>query len=292
MTEPDDRRRSLESFDVVRGLDLDWFLDHGLRAPGGEQPITGRRELGDGRVRLSHPPVPGPRTGDRWQRAQVSEGRFWQGWRRPPVYRATDLRGYWQRMIDFSGGAMAPGRILDVGCGPVSLLRFHRPAGARVFGVDPLATWYRDQGLLECDESLGPIAMAACPAEALPFADRTFDTILSINMLDHCAHPGAVLAEMMRVLAAGGCLRLVIYTFPFWLRPLLAGDPTHPYHWTANQVGDLVVSAGFEIRSRRLEPRRFQVPPDERWWRWLRYRAAGRLVKVLALELIRTEAAR
>ena len=49
----------------------------------------------------------------------------------------------------------------------------------------------------------------------LPFRDGAFDTVLSVQVLEHTARPGALVAEMSRVLARDG---LLILTAPFQFR--------------------------------------------------------------------------
>ncbi len=53
--------------------------------------------------------------------------------------------------------------------------------------------------------------------EALPFADRTFDAVLSFDVLEHVQSPRVTLAECHRVLKPGGYLCLV---FPSYWQPI------------------------------------------------------------------------
>ncbi|MBI4356148.1 MAG: glycosyltransferase [Candidatus Omnitrophica bacterium] len=52
----------------------------------------------------------------------------------------------------------------------------------------------------------------ACPGEALPFADGSFDLVFSSHTLEHIPQPASALQEMHRVLAPGGWLYLVLPT--------------------------------------------------------------------------------
>lgn len=65
-------------------------------------------------------------------------------------------------------------------------------------------------------------------AEQLPFADATFDAVLSLNVLEHVKDPFQAAREIMRVLKPGGELFAVA---PF-LQPL-HGYPHHYYNMTA-----------------------------------------------------------
>jgi len=69
-------------------------------------------------------------------------------------------------------------------------------------------------------------------AEALPFADETFDTVYSWGVLHHSPDTPKAVAEVHRVLRKGGRARVMIYqrrslvAYMLWLRyALLAGQP-------------------------------------------------------------------
>jgi SAM-dependent methyltransferase len=69
-------------------------------------------------------------------------------------------------------------------------------------------------------------------AEALPFADETFDIVYSWGVLHHSPDTRRAVAEVHRVLRRGGCARVMIYqrrsivAYLLWLRyALLAGRP-------------------------------------------------------------------
>jgi SAM-dependent methyltransferase len=94
-------------------------------------------------------------------------------------------------------------RVLEVGSGAHGLI-FSFGTCTSV-GLDPLAVHYA---------SLFPVwqrraATVAAAGEALPFADSTFDIVLSDNVVDHAERPATILAEIARVLAPGG---LVYFT--------------------------------------------------------------------------------
>lgn len=95
-------------------------------------------------------------------------------------------------------------RVLEVGSGAHGIIfSFGTRMGV---GLDPLAIHYA---------SLFPrwqrrAATVAAVGEALPFADASFDIVLSHNVVDHAERPAAILAEMARVLAPAGLLYFTV----------------------------------------------------------------------------------
>jgi ubiquinone/menaquinone biosynthesis C-methylase UbiE len=97
----------------------------------------------------------------------------------------------------------ARGLTLDVGCGTGRNLPLF-PAGARPVGLDP------DHALLRRARWRAPRApLVQARAEALPFRDGTFDTVVSGLAFCSIADPARGLGEVRRVLAADGRLRML-----------------------------------------------------------------------------------
>ncbi len=99
--------------------------------------------------------------------------------------------------------------ILDVGTGtariPIELCRQH--AAARVTAIDLAEHMLRvgrdnvgHAGLAQ------RITLECRDAKALPYASGFFAAVISNSIVHHIPAPGAVLAEMARVLRPGGCL--------------------------------------------------------------------------------------
>ena len=83
--------------------------------------------------------------------------------------------------------------------------------------------------------------------EALPFADGTFDAVVSVVTLEHVRNPQKVVAEMGRVLRPGGQLLLIV---PHqWEEHQ---QPHDYFRYTRYGVRYLLESAGF--REIRVEP--------------------------------------
>jgi ubiquinone/menaquinone biosynthesis C-methylase UbiE len=160
----------------------------------------------------------------------------------------------------------ARGRTLEVGCGTGRNLPLYGP-GARVVGLDPSL-----DALRRARRRAPRTPLVAATVEALPLRDGAVDTIVS--SLVFCSVPDASggLAEVRRVLAAGGQLRMLEHVRstrpwkarwqdrlqPLWTR--ISGG-CHPNRDTEGRVQD----AGFVIapgeRRARGELRRFVARP-------------------------------
>jgi SAM-dependent methyltransferase len=108
-------------------------------------------------------------------------------------------------------------RILDAGCGVGMYTAQFRKFSASVTGVEiDLAV------AAQARRQLPGIVVA--PAEALPFADGSFDVVFSHEVIEHVSDDRAAAAEMARVTAPGG--RIVMFC-PNRLYPF----ETHGHYW-------------------------------------------------------------
>ena len=98
-------------------------------------------------------------------------------------------------------------RVLDVGCGEgqISRLAARLEGVEQVVGVDP--TWNQ---LTVARARGGAIGFVRGGAEQLPLADGSFDAVVACLVFDHVDALDEAIAEVARVLAAGGrfCLLL------------------------------------------------------------------------------------
>jgi len=170
--------------------------------------------------------------------------------------------GRWRRWL--AGGAV--GRTLDVGCGTGRNLPLV-DAHTRVIGLDPT----RDS-LLAARRRAPYVPLVQGDAQALPFRDGAFDTVLSGLVFCSVPDPARGLAEVRRVLGPGGTLRMLEHVRatgalkarlqdrwqPLWTR--LSGG----CHWN-RQTERTVEAAGFRIdpatRRARGDMRRFVARP-------------------------------
>jgi ubiquinone/menaquinone biosynthesis C-methylase UbiE/uncharacterized protein YbaR (Trm112 family) len=100
----------------------------------------------------------------------------------------------------------ATGPWLDAGCGTADLAAA-APDDVPVVGVDLAMRWLV-AAKRRLAEARREAHLVCANAEALPFPDASFGSVLSLGMLEHCERPGPVLAEARRVLRPGGRLLL------------------------------------------------------------------------------------
>jgi ubiquinone/menaquinone biosynthesis C-methylase UbiE len=95
-------------------------------------------------------------------------------------------------------------------------------------------------------------SVMAAAAEALPFRDGAFDTIVSASSLHYWADPVAGLAEARRVLAPGGLLLLVDWARDRWTmrvmdRVLRMRGAVYRRMYTRDEIAALLRDAGFVV---------------------------------------------
>jgi len=121
------------------------------------------------------------------------------------------------------------GRLLDVGCGIGDMLKF-RPNSV---GVD-----INERTVAYC-RRIGHEAHVMQP-DQLPFDSASFDSVLLDNVLEHIAEPAPLIAELSRVLPAGGRLLIGVPGVSGW-----HADPDHKVLYDQNTLVNHLESAGF-----------------------------------------------
>jgi len=135
--------------------------------------------------------------------------------------RATWTAGDFGRIaVGFETGAaafierleLAPGeRLLDVACGTGNLTLPAARAGAHTTGIDIAPDLVAQLAARAAAEGLAVDAREG-DAEALPFADGGFDTVVSMFGAMFAAHPDRAADELLRVTRSGGRIAMANWT--------------------------------------------------------------------------------
>jgi SAM-dependent methyltransferase len=110
-------------------------------------------------------------------------------------------QGRLARLRALFGDRALDGHVLNVGCGTGGFNVAAAAAGARVIGVDGDAEAIAISRLRR-----GGCGIARAVAEALPFADSTFDLVYCFSVIEHVASVTAAIGEMTRVTRPGGAI--------------------------------------------------------------------------------------
>lgn len=159
-------------------------------------------------------------------------------------------------------------RVLDVGCGAAQeLLPFVKELGAIGVGVDlsPAAPKFaaRQFAALGCSDR---VEFQCCSAEALPFADCSFDLVTCRLVLPYTRN-AAALSEMARVLRPHGLLILKIHHARFYLRRLWLALSSRNFREAASLAHVLLSGALFHLTGR--QPRHRWLAREVYQTRWM-----------------------
>ena len=131
----------------------------------------------------------------------------------------------------------ARGRLLDVGCGDKPYEPIFGPFVTEYLGIEREDTFAATSA---SSSSRRPDLVY--DGQRLPFEDRTFDTVLNVQVLEHTPAPGALVREMARVLKHDGVL---ILSAPFQFR--LHEEPHDYFRYSPHGLRVLCAEAGLEI---------------------------------------------
>jgi ubiquinone/menaquinone biosynthesis C-methylase UbiE len=170
------------------------------------------------------------------------------------IVRLNGRREQWNRDELVDG---VRGRVLEIGAGTGLNLRRYAP-GVEVLALEPEPTMVRkarDRGRT----AVARVRVVRGVAEALPFADGTFDTVVACYVLCSVADQAKAIGEIRRVVRPGGEVRVYEHVrsphpgwalvqdlvTPAWHR---VGCNCHPNRDTVSALR----AGGFEVEVRRF----------------------------------------
>lgn len=131
----------------------------------------------------------------------------------------------------------ASGVLLDCGCGHVPYYEIYKDQIVDNICIDWPNSLHRNE-FLDHDVNLN---------EELPFDDKSFDTILLTDVLEHIRNPGLLMGELSRLLKPGGKLLVMV---PFFYR--LHEVPHDYYRYTEFALKGFCENNGLSVIE--LEP--------------------------------------
>jgi len=142
------------------------------------------------------------------RRCRACRGKLWHESYEPHLAAYTSFgRHKLQRIAALARGGRA---LLDVGCGLGDVLHLLRDRYEELHGIDPSSDMVATAVENLRDRGVSAVVRQGL-AEALPYADATFDTVVTTDTYEHIdpAFRAAALREMSRVLVDGWQLILV-----------------------------------------------------------------------------------
>lgn len=128
---------------------------------------------------------------------------------RQRIYRFARGRGAWHRWVfDHLGELPSTARILELGCGNAALWRenLDRIPGGWDVTLSDLSPGMLADARANLGHRSSFFAFARVDAQAIPFANHTFDAVVANHMLYHVPVRGRAMHEIARVLKSGAPL--------------------------------------------------------------------------------------
>src|SRR6201993_2699132 len=161
--------------------------------------------------------------------------------------------------------AHATGRLLMVGLGPGTDLKFLPPAVSSVAAVEPAAKFRRMASRLAPRHGIAADIVDGI-GESIPFPDNSFDSVHVGLVLCSVDNVAATLGEIRRVLAPGGRLVVLEHVRGDGMMGRFQDLIARPWSWLASgcepnrRTVDAIAAAGFDTGGLR-NIRRTLVPP-------------------------------
>jgi ubiquinone/menaquinone biosynthesis C-methylase UbiE len=156
-----------------------------------------------------------------------------------------------QLMVDCAN--VRPGdTVLDIACGPGIVSCFFARHAAQVTGLDIVPTMLERAKGLQAERHLTNIDWALGESTALPFADGSFDRVVTRFSFHHYMEPQVAIAEMMRVCKTSGIVVAADVAprpdaqdhFNHWE---ILRDPSHTRALTESEMKSVGENAGLNL---------------------------------------------
>jgi SAM-dependent methyltransferase len=139
---------------------------------------------------------------------------------------------------EFAAAQMKPGRVLDVACGVgygTKLLVSRGPAGTTAVGVD-----LAEEAIAYARRRYADDRIRFTVADAMRFSDpQGFDTIVSLETIEHLPDPGRLVAHLVSLLRPGGVLIGSVPT-----TPSVDANPHHLHDFSERSFRRLFLRCG------------------------------------------------
>lgn len=147
----------------------------------------------------------------------------------------------------FTLDRVAPGRVLDVGCGSGELLEQLAGRGWEPYGIDPSAAATEAAARLGAQVHKGTLADQ-------PWEPSSFQLICFNHALEHIVDPVSALRQARELLAPGGLFAITVPNWACWQRPRLFRNrwsaldlPRHQQHFSPRALSRLAELLGLEV---------------------------------------------
>lgn len=142
--------------------------------------------------------------------------------------------------------------VLDIACGPGIVSCYFAQYAAHVTGLDIVPAMLERARQLQTERGLVNLDWAPGESTALPFADNSFDRVVTRFSFHHYMEPQAAIAEMVRVCKPGGIVAIADVAprpdaqehFNHWE---VLRDPSHTRGLTELEIRALGENAGLHL---------------------------------------------
>jgi ubiquinone/menaquinone biosynthesis C-methylase UbiE len=180
-----------------------------------------------------------------------------EGWSKE-LAAGKEQRGNLQTNLEFltQTGLLTPNdKILEIGCGIGSVVNELSEQGYNITGTD-ISSKAITYGL----EKYPDIHLEVQPAEALPYENESFDTVLSFDLFEHIAKIDKHVSEVFRVLRNGGYYlfqtpnKYSNVVFETLYHKSFKWRRAHPSLHTPKQLKRRLSEHGFEMQFVKMNP--------------------------------------